>query len=288
MDPGNSPGAAEPTGSVGYSLTRSAEELSRLSLQDALVRPSTVSLFRRAGIGEGMRVLDVGSGAGDVALTVAGMVGSTGSVVGVELDGPTAEATRRRLADAGAANVEILAHDIATFEPPGTFDAIVGRFVLMHLEDPATILVRLRASLRDGGLVVFQEPHLAYPWISFPDSATLDHVQGVRARANATGRSVYAHMGLALRGVFLHAGLPDPELTAEAMVGGGPGWPGYRYIEETARGLLDMWKRVGAQGAQDVVVEGMAERIEREVGDTGSVFIHTMVGAWAAAPAIRV
>jgi len=45
-----------------------------------------------------------------------------------------------------------------------------------------------------------------------------------------------------------------------------------------------MWKRVGAEGADDIEVDGLAERIEREVGNTGSVLIHTMVAAWAAAP----
>jgi hypothetical protein len=91
-------------------------------------------------------------------------------------------------------------------------------------------------------------------------------------------------MGLALRGSLLDAGFPDPHLTTHAIVGGGHGWAGYRYLEQTVRGLLPMWRRADAEGADEIVVDGLAERIEREVGDTGSMLIHTMVGAWAANP----
>ena len=42
--------------------------------------------FREAGIGKGHRVLDVGSGVGDVALLLAHIVGSSGEVVGIERD----------------------------------------------------------------------------------------------------------------------------------------------------------------------------------------------------------
>jgi 2-polyprenyl-3-methyl-5-hydroxy-6-metoxy-1,4-benzoquinol methylase len=266
-----------------YALRRSEEELRRLSLQDELLHESTVSLLERAGVGEGMRVLDVGSGAGDVAITVARMVGPAGSVVGVELDQPSAEHAERRAHQSGFTNVEIRTGDVATLDLPGPFDAIVGRLVLMHLADPAAVLSRLRTFLRAGGLVVFQEMHGSRRWISFPPSPALEGMERVRSSALATGRAVFGEMGLALRDTFLRAGLPDPKLTVDAIVGGGPGWPGYGFLEETARSLLDTWRRVGAEGADDFVVDGLAERIEHEVGDTGTVMIHTLVGAWSQA-----
>src|SRR5690242_11241094 len=120
----------------GYPLRRSEEELRRLTLQDELLHESTVSLFERAGIGEGMRVVDVGSGAGDVAITVARIVGPAGSVTGVELDPPSAALAQRRTEEAGLGNVRVLTGDVAEVDLPGPFDAAVGRLVLMHLLDP--------------------------------------------------------------------------------------------------------------------------------------------------------
>jgi 2-polyprenyl-3-methyl-5-hydroxy-6-metoxy-1,4-benzoquinol methylase len=269
---------------AGYALERTEHELDRLTLQDELLGDSTRSLFERAGIGDGMRVLEVGSGAGDVALALAGMVGAAGSVAGVELDQATAEAAGRRIAETGIGNVEILAGDIASLDLKGQFDAVMGRLVLMHVPDPVAVLTRLRTLLRPGGIAAFQESHLASPWLSTPGSPTLELVERIRQDALAKRYAAYAHMGLALRGTFVAAGFPEPHLMTHAMVGGGPGWPGYRYIEATVRGLLPMWHRSGAEGVGNIAVDGMAERIEHEVGEAGSVLIHTLVGAWATAP----
>ena len=60
----------------GYLLGHSAREMQRLILQARLLAPITRSFFHAAGIGPGMRVLDVGSGAGDVAILASDLVGT--------------------------------------------------------------------------------------------------------------------------------------------------------------------------------------------------------------------
>jgi ubiquinone/menaquinone biosynthesis C-methylase UbiE len=68
----------------GYVLGHSDQELNRLTVQARLIEPITRRFFEEAGIGAGMTVLDVGSGAGDVSFLVADMVGPGGKVVGVD------------------------------------------------------------------------------------------------------------------------------------------------------------------------------------------------------------
>jgi ubiquinone/menaquinone biosynthesis C-methylase UbiE len=75
----------------GYSLERSPAETARLGLQERLIGATTPRLLIEAGISPGMRVLDIGSGAGDVSISLARIVGPTGSVVGVEVDGPSVQ-----------------------------------------------------------------------------------------------------------------------------------------------------------------------------------------------------
>ena len=65
---------ADPT----YTMGRSEEETELLISQSLLYEGVTLRFFREAGIGPGMKVLDIGSGAGDVSLALAGLVGPEG------------------------------------------------------------------------------------------------------------------------------------------------------------------------------------------------------------------
>ncbi len=69
---------------AAYVLGHTEQELERLMTQSQLFEPFTAQLFRDAGIAPGMRVLDVGSGSGDVSFLAARMVGPSGHVVGVD------------------------------------------------------------------------------------------------------------------------------------------------------------------------------------------------------------
>jgi SAM-dependent methyltransferase len=161
----------------------------------------------------------------------------------------------------------------------GRFDAVVGRLVLMHLPDPGAVLLRARAHLRPGGRIAFLEGHMASPWLARPASATLTQLQQVRDRA-VDRVSANLQMGLELRAAFLQAGLPEPHLSVDALIGGGPGWSGFDYIEQTARSLVGTWIRTGVPGAEDISLDGLSERIQREIGATGTVIMHPLVGAW--------
>ena len=86
-----------------YTLASSEGERARLARQAAHARPATERLFRVAGIGAGARVLDVGSGAGDVAMLAAELVGESGSVVGIDRDEAQLDTAATRCADARTA-----------------------------------------------------------------------------------------------------------------------------------------------------------------------------------------
>ena len=141
-----------------YVLGHSDQEIDRLSAQARLIAPFTRQLFRDAGIVPGMRVLDVGSGAGDVALLVAELIGKTGEVIGTDR-APAAIAAASRAAELRSlGNVHFREGDPAemAFEQP--FDAVVGRYVLLYSDDRSLMLRRLARHLRPGGLIVFHEP----------------------------------------------------------------------------------------------------------------------------------
>jgi SAM-dependent methyltransferase len=84
-----------------YVLGRTDKETERLQTQAAFLEPFTERLFRDAGIGRRMKVLDFGSGAGDVALLVARLVGSEGEVISIDTNSAILETARSRARNAG-------------------------------------------------------------------------------------------------------------------------------------------------------------------------------------------
>jgi ubiquinone/menaquinone biosynthesis C-methylase UbiE len=125
---------------TGYQLASDASELQRLDLQGRVLAPARRSILETAGIGRDMRVLDLGSGAGDVSFVAAELVGSAGSVVGIDQSPDSVAKATARAGDRGVTNVRFVVGDIRERAPDGPFDAVVGRLVLMYVPDPAAVL----------------------------------------------------------------------------------------------------------------------------------------------------
>ena len=79
-----------------YTMGRSKEETERLIQQSGLYEDITRRLLADAGLFTGMKVLDLGSGAGDVAFAAAELVGSEGEVLGVDMNSEILETARAR------------------------------------------------------------------------------------------------------------------------------------------------------------------------------------------------
>ena len=126
--------------STDYPLGNTDAEHERLIRQAARVAPTTERFFREAGIGPGQRVLDIGSGVGDVAILVARLVGPSGEVVAIERDQKSIAKARARVSDAGLHNVSFNESDVGEIPDGKPFDAAVGRFILMYLPDPVAVL----------------------------------------------------------------------------------------------------------------------------------------------------
>src|SRR5204862_5390819 len=113
------PGRAAAPYVFGYT----AAEHERLMRQAARIAPVTERLFREAGIGSGQRVLDLGSGVGDVAMLVARMVGPSGEVVGIERDPSSIARAEARVAAAELRNVTFTQTDVNQISGDEPFDA---------------------------------------------------------------------------------------------------------------------------------------------------------------------
>jgi ubiquinone/menaquinone biosynthesis C-methylase UbiE len=248
-----------------YTMGRTQEEEERLIQQSQLYDAVTRRFFREAGISSGMKVLDIGSGPGDVALTAAELVGPEGAVVGVDVNPEILATARARAQAAGFTNVEFVAGDARTLELGNDFDAVTGRLVLMYMADPADALKQLATRLRPGGIVAFQEADFTpYRQMYHPDTPQtnklIDWAIGLFEQAGA-----HIDMGFNLYRAFVEAGLPEPYMHCEYPVGGPESWAGYQFAANSFRSMLPLIEEYEIATAEEVDVETLAERVRQEV-----------------------
>ena len=84
------------------------EEVARLEAKGAAIAPATRMIFAEAGIRPGMRVLDLGCGAGDVTFVAADLVGPDGCVVGMDRSADALARARLRAGHRGLTQVQFV------------------------------------------------------------------------------------------------------------------------------------------------------------------------------------
>ena len=111
-------------------------------------------LIEVAGIGPGHRVLDLASGAGEPALTIAWAVGETGRVTATDLSPSMLAIVERRAAEAGFGHIafEVAAMESLPFDDD-SFDFVTSRFGFMYTPEPDRTLAEVRRVLKPGGKV---------------------------------------------------------------------------------------------------------------------------------------
>jgi SAM-dependent methyltransferase len=201
-----------------YALGYTDREHARLVRQAEWLAPHTARLFRQAGIRSGQRVLDLGCGVGDVSLIAAKLVGPSGAVLGIERDARSVERARARMREKGLSHVTVRQSEVGEIAIDEPFDAVVGRYILMFLPDPVSVLRSTARLVQSGGVLAFQEPD----WTSF-----LKEVDGLPLWSAGAGLLVKTfqrcgtntQMGTELALVFQEAGLPAPALRTDRLVG---------------------------------------------------------------------
>jgi len=176
-------------------------------LRNDVYRRPLATAIDRVGIGAGWRCVDVGAGGGDVSVALAEVVGRQGRIYWVYSD-PLA---RDLTAAAAAAHSQVLAitqaaEDLVLPEP---VDLAFCRFLLLHVLDPLTVLLRMAGTVRVGGWVVVQEPittagRIGGAPLSMPDARHPD-------------------IGALLPALVPEAGLEVVDAWAEAPAGAGIG-----------------------------------------------------------------
>ena len=253
---------------TNYLLGSSDAEHERLIRQAIRLAPVSERFFREAGITNGHRVLELGSGVGDVAMLLARLVGPSGNVVAIECDTRSVDRARTRTAAGSLHNIEFVETDIAQFSSDASFDAAVGRFILQFLPDPVAVLRSLSQRVRPGGVIAFQEQSWA-PFLALSAhlplwSAAVSLLHEVSARSG-----VNMEMGPALHKAFQDAGLAAPRMRLEMELGHEPDFT--RWVSDVVHSVRPQIERLKLSTEALGDLDTLQERLQREVASSNTV-----------------
>jgi SAM-dependent methyltransferase len=146
------------TSDVDYVLGTHDDEVARLGLQHRVWRPIASDCWRRAGITEGSRVIDVGAGPGYATVDLAEIVGARGEVLAVERSARFLEIARQACSLRGFSNVRFREADVVE-DALGAlnFDYAWCRWVASFVSSPEKLINNIAGALRVGGIAIFHE-----------------------------------------------------------------------------------------------------------------------------------
>jgi SAM-dependent methyltransferase len=271
-----------------YPFQSSDDERKRLIAQGELVAPLTRRLFERAGITAGMRVLDIGSGSGDVALLAAELVGPTGDVTGIDRDPAQVAYAEQRAKTCGLANVHFVAGDFREIDLTPAVDAIVGRLVLMYAANPLDAIRRALRNLKSGGVIALQESIIDYESPVFIEP--LDCLAAKAAEWFLAGfkhAGVHSRMGMRLFGLMRKAGLaPSIEIDMLVPIQQGPDGALFGTLASVVRSQIPAIVASGVATEAEIDIDTLEERMIANAPAGGVVGYFNLghVGVWATKP----
>lgn len=257
-----------------YALDNDAEQApGRFGVLERCYDVQTRRCLSRIGIGPGQRCLEVGAGAGSVAVWMADQVGPKGAVLATDI--------KPHLSYADSPNLTVARHDVMIDPlPEAAYDLVHARLVLLHLPGRLEALRRLIAALKPGGSLLLEEFDCSWTPVvraSDPADAVLFeqvHTAFLRCLTAAGAEPLW---GRKVFGAMADAGLVGltSETYAETWTGGGPGIGLHRFNTEQL--AIDL--------AAEGVSEGDLSRFWAVLKDPGfAVNSYPLVSVWARRP----
>ncbi len=193
-----------------YVLATGEEGADRLRVVHSVHGPDTEAFLWRAGLAAGMRVADIGCGAGIISCWLAEQVGPEGAVVGLDVSAGQIEQARKLAAESGHSNARFVnASAYATGLERESFDLVFSRFMLMHIQRPDQAIAEMRALLKPGGILAVEDGDFTSPFC-YPPSAAFDRCFELYRQLGERHGADF-QIGRKLYGIVRSAGFRDVE-----------------------------------------------------------------------------
>jgi ubiquinone/menaquinone biosynthesis C-methylase UbiE len=252
-----------PQTSTPYVMGHDDRERRRLSLQASILNPVSDQLLKRAGLSAGQRVLDIGCGVGELSMVAARLVGRRGRVTGIDLDDKALAIAETRAREQGIDHVDFSHSDIVTYRTDATYDAVIGRHIVIHTVDPRVVVGAVYSLLSPGGVAVFQEFDFSVVHRPFPEAPLYE--RGFEIFRAFFVKAAHGNIGTRLFPLLVEAGFETPECRVEYPMDGGADSPFYEWLAESFRSILPRAQALGLVGSDELAgIDSLAERLRQE------------------------
>ena len=191
-----------------YPLGSSAGESARLQRQADELAPDSAALLDRVGLRPGQSAIDLGCGPRGILDLLAGRVAPDGRVVGLDADPAHTAMAAAFVTDRKLSDVEIVTADARhTGLPPGSFDLVHARTLLVNVPDPAEVMAEMVRLAKPGGQVAAAEPDTEHV-LCYPLHPAFDRIGEIFAAAFRRDGADPA-IGRRVPELFRQAGLTD-------------------------------------------------------------------------------
>jgi len=267
--------------STRYVMGHDDRERRRLSLQASILNPLSDQLLRRAGLSAGLRVLDIGCGVGELSMVAGRLVGRHGRVTGIDIDETALAIAAARAREQGLDQIDFVHADIGAYRRDGSYDAVIGRHILIHTPDPRVIAGMAHSLLNPGGVAVFQEYDFSVIHRPFPEAPLCERIFEIFRAFFA--KAAHGNVGTRLFRLLIDAGFQSPDCRVEYPLDGGPESPFYEWVAESFRSILPRADALGLVRSDEIVgIDSLAERLREEtLSHTGCILGPAMVGGFA-------
>jgi 2-polyprenyl-3-methyl-5-hydroxy-6-metoxy-1,4-benzoquinol methylase len=157
-----------------YVLGNLDSEIKRLEMQASFFEPLSIGALQNAGIGKGMRCIDIGCGSGSVTRAMAEIVGKRGRVTGLDSDEKYVDYCKSVNKHD---NVDFVIDDISksAMLDEGAFDIVFSRFLFVHLRNKRGAVRAMKKLLKKGATMVIQElDHSPGSWLCYPTDRNVE------------------------------------------------------------------------------------------------------------------
>ena len=256
-----------------YLLANQPSELERLRLQSRVWEPTGQQLLSKLGDGSGRHALDVGCGALGWLRILSDWVGTSGQVVGTDVDESLLDAARSFLEAEEISNVDLVVDDL--FESklePQSFDLVHARYQIAPLGRGPEQVASYRRLVRPGGSLVLEEWDLGSWHFNPPAPAAERLIRSISEIFAGLG----GEAGRLLPELLREIGLEEPEMDAHVIALK----PGHPYLRLPLQFSAALESRLLETLSEDELasLRREAEAELAEPGRWGTTF--TLIQSW--------